>query len=231
MSEREFRRLKENIERDGCLTSVPLVYRVDGALRILSGNHRVQAARAAGLEETVVMEITGDLTEARQVAIQLSHNAIVGEDDPNVLRELYASLEMLEQLYSGLTDDDLGLLEAPDLSKLNVGPPRYEEVLLSFLPEDKAVFEENIDRIRKFAERKTVHVARHEDFNMIFDALLRVKDQTDLFNDAVAFQMMSELALARLDQLEELDALDPANAHAREDEVSETPSNEEQHGQ
>src|ERR1019366_7732799 len=100
-----FAQLVANIRRDGCLTSFPLVNRQGEDLTVASGSHRVAAAMKAGLIEHDVIEITSPLTREQFVALQLSHNAIVGEDDPNVLRALYDELGFEWKEYSGLTDD------------------------------------------------------------------------------------------------------------------------------
>lgn len=51
MRHEEFQRLVANVKQDGQLTSAPFAARnPDGTYEVLSGNHRVQAAIAAGLE-------------------------------------------------------------------------------------------------------------------------------------------------------------------------------------
>ena len=77
----QFNRLVENVRRDGCLTSFPLVHREGDSLVVVSGNHRVRAAIEAGIEESDVIEATSPLTRQQFVALQLSHNAIAGQDD------------------------------------------------------------------------------------------------------------------------------------------------------
>ena len=134
-----FARLVANIKADGCLTSVPLVGHVDGKLLVASGNHRVPAAMKAGIEEADVMEILTPLTREQFVALQLAHNAVVGEDDPNILQSLYAELSFGWKEYSGLTDDAFKV-EDLDTSVLRVGNPFYEELQISFLPADAAIF-------------------------------------------------------------------------------------------
>ena len=126
MPERQFKTLVDNLRRDGCLTSLPLVIMDGGRLKVLSGNHRTKASIAAGLATIQVMKIVGELPAERQVAIQLAQNALVGQDDPNLLRELYESLDVLEQRYTGITDTDLGLLKDPDLENLRIVMPKYE---------------------------------------------------------------------------------------------------------
>lgn len=49
MTNEQFRNLVENIKRDGQLSSVPFCVKVDGKYRVLSGNHRVMAAKEAAV--------------------------------------------------------------------------------------------------------------------------------------------------------------------------------------
>ena len=103
-----YKRLVDNIRQDGVLTSTPLVGRMAGDERlfVLSGNHRVAAAIDAGLEEAACITILDPIPRDRFSAIQLSHNAIEGEDDTSILEELYGILDLDLKAYSGLTDDD-----------------------------------------------------------------------------------------------------------------------------
>ncbi|XWN29730.1 MAG: ParB/Srx family N-terminal domain-containing protein [Devosia sp.] len=202
MPERQFKQLVENVQRDGCLTSAPLVYPKGKDLVVLSGNHRVKAAVAAGLAEISVIEIQGELTKNRQTAIQLSHNAIVGEDDQNLLRELYESLDVMEQLYSGITDNDLQILEDPEFSKLRIGPPVYEELILAFLPEDRVEFEKELASLAERAKKTPVLATTFEDYHDFYDALSRTQAVLNITNVAVAIRAMTELATRELDRLD-----------------------------
>ena len=57
MKAEQFQNLVENVKKDGNLSSLPLCYREkDGKLRVLSGNHRVMAARQAGVEQVLVLD-------------------------------------------------------------------------------------------------------------------------------------------------------------------------------
>lgn len=116
MTSDTFKRLVENVRQDGSLTSVPFAVREeDGKYRVLSGNHRVMAARDAGMKEIWVLVTDDPLSSDRRIAIQLSHNAIVGEDDPSVLAYLYEQIEGVDaRLYSGVDDpQDWPGLELP----------------------------------------------------------------------------------------------------------------------
>jgi hypothetical protein len=188
-----FNRLVENIRRDGCLTSFPLVAAQDGALTVVSGNHRVSAAIKAGIEESDVIEVTSPLTREQFVALQLSHNAVVGEDDPNVLRSLYDELAFEWKEYSGLTDDAFKV-EDLDTTVLRVEAPFYQELHVSFLPADATVFNDWLEKIGKAKAEAMRLVGDISDFDAFFDTLLAVKAATGVHNTAVALRAMAELA-------------------------------------
>ena len=107
MKAEQFQSLVENVKKDGNLSSLPLCYREEGGkLLVLSGNHRVMAARQAGLEQILVMVVADEKTEDEKLGIQLSHNAICGQDDLVILKELWESIRNVQaRLYAGLDSD------------------------------------------------------------------------------------------------------------------------------
>jgi len=187
-----FAQLVANIKKDECLTSFPLVNRQGEDLTVASGSHRVAAAMKAGLADHDVIEITSPLTREQFVALQLSHNAIVGEDDPNVLRALYDELGFEWKEYSGLTDDAFKV-EDLDTSVLRVEAPFYEELNISFLPGDAAIFGAWIDKLAKSKSAASM-IGLYADFGLFFERLLAVKHASGVHNTAVALRLMAELA-------------------------------------
>ena len=103
MKAEQFQNLVENVKKDGNLSSLPLCYREkDGKLRVLSGNHRVMAARKAEVESVLVMVLGDEKDANEQMAIQLSHNAIAGQDDLVILKELWESIKDVQaRVYTG----------------------------------------------------------------------------------------------------------------------------------
>lgn len=195
MTAAQFGRLVANLRRDAVLTSTPLIYRD----RVLSGNHRVQAAIEAGIEEADCLEIVTELSPERETAIALSHNAITGQDDLSILRAMYDSLGLDEKAYSGLTDDCF-VIDEIDITSLSIGAPQYEEVSLLFLPEEKAVF---LDAVKAIEKRQAVVLASDlADFGAFFDAVSKTKQKLNIHNTAIAMRAMTRLALQRLDQIE-----------------------------
>ncbi|MEU2487058.1 ParB N-terminal domain-containing protein [Streptomyces sp. NPDC012617] len=151
MRKEEYDRLVENVRRDGCLTSTPLIYAGgeydEGRELVLSGNHRTMASVDAGLDEIDCMLIEEALTRQQLVAIQLSHNAIAGEDDPATLKQLYEELDDVDwRAYSGLDDDQLKLLAEVSPEGLSEANLDFATVSLIFLPAEleaaRTAFEE-----------------------------------------------------------------------------------------
>ncbi|ELJ9990401.1 ParB N-terminal domain-containing protein [Citrobacter freundii] len=192
----EFTRLVNNIKKDGVLTSLPVVYRGT----VLSGNHRTQAAIKAGLEEADVIEIISELSEDEQKAIQLSHNAIKGKDDSNILRELYESINSLDlKLYSGLTDDDFKITDV-EVQTLSFVQPTYEDMVIAFLPEEKTLFIEALEKIGKKAKDRLIVAGRASDFDLVFKAVIDAKSKLNIINTAEALKTIAELALQKLEE-------------------------------
>lgn len=203
MKGEQFNQLVDNIRRDGVLTSLPLVHEQV----VLSGNHRVLAGIKAGLEEADVVEIVGSLPEARKLALQLSHNAITGQDDPSILAGLYAELDLDWKSYSGVTDDVLKGIEELNLASLSAGATTYQDMLLTFLPEDATAFLDLVKQIETKGKKLVRLLASLNDFDRFFDTAVAVKEKLNIQNTATAVRMMATLAAERLAEIE-------ANDHA-----------------
>lgn len=202
MEPREFDRLVKNIQRDQALTSTPLIYKNE----VLSGNHRVQAAIQAGLQEADVIEITSDLTDDQKKAIQLSHNSISGKDDQNLLQQIYDSIIDFDcKQYSAITDDDFKIQEL-DIKALGFEQPQMEEVTLSFIASDKQAFLDNLSKIEKRSKSGKLTLAAHiSDFDTFYQAVIQVKHKLNIINTAQAVMTMSKLALEALEKTDETD--------------------------
>lgn len=174
MRQEEYRRLVENVRRDGALTSVPLIYgggeHPEGEELILSGNHRCDAAVDAGLAEIDAMVIDQPLTRAQLVAIQLSHNAIAGEDDPATLKQLYDQIDEVDwRGYAGLDDKELELLAKVDLEGLSEVNLDFQTVQIVFLPPELEAARVALDQARAGADE--TWLAAYADYEPTLDAL------------------------------------------------------------
>ena len=99
-----FERLAQTIARDKRLESLPLCAKTERGLEIISGHHRVRAATAAGISEMfVLVDVTG-LTRSQIAAKQLAHNAIEGQDNEQLLAEIYRQIEDAESKLEAFID-------------------------------------------------------------------------------------------------------------------------------
>ncbi|MET7816246.1 hypothetical protein ABZT26_36095 [Streptomyces sp. NPDC005395] len=174
MRKEQYDRLVRNIRRDGCLTSLPLIWSEDGSDEgeelVLSGNHRTDASVDAGLEEIDCMLIVGPISQARRLGLQLSHNAIAGEDDLATLAMLYESIDDLDwREYSGLDDKTLDLMAEVNLEGISEANLNFQTVQLVFLPPELTAAKEAFDEAKAPADERWV--AAYKDYDRLIDAL------------------------------------------------------------
>ncbi|MFJ5029496.1 ParB N-terminal domain-containing protein [Streptomyces sp. NPDC088560] len=189
LSHEQFRQLVANIQRDGHLTSTPLVWNDAGSgqLIALSGNHRTLAAIEAGLPQIRWMQIDEPLPRQRQIALQLSHNAIAGQDDPAILKELYDELESVEwRQYTGLDDKTLDLLEKVDVASLGEANLDFASVQFMFLPDELERAEAAFDAARSTASADQRWVAGLEQYEPVLGALETSRAAYKIGNSATA---------------------------------------------
>ncbi|WP_236244264.1 ParB/Srx family N-terminal domain-containing protein [Streptomyces sp. CC210A] len=206
MRHEQFQRLVTNIRDDGALTSTPLVWNdtETGRRIVLSGNHRTKAAIEAGLERIWWMEIAEPLPRQRQIALQLAHNAITGEDDPATLKALYEELEDVSmRLYSGLDDKTLELLDevtVPSLAEANLD---FATVQIVFLPDEKEAAEKALEAARKAASADARWLTRIDQYDSVLDTLDTTKGAHNIGNVAAAFAIILAIVERHLGELAE----------------------------
>ncbi|MBB3665949.1 hypothetical protein FB384_004908 [Prauserella sediminis] len=206
MRQETYQRLVENLREDGELTSTPLIYSGgeydEGRELILSGNHRVQAAVDAGIVEADCKLITQNLPKARQVALQLSHNAIEGEDDIAILKQLYESIEDIDYRgYAGLDDKTLELLDKVDLESLSEANLDFHTVQLTFLPPEADAARDALESLSKAVDE--TWLAAYRDYNPMLDALAAAHSSHNIGNVATALGVLIALTENHLTDLQE----------------------------
>ena len=210
MRAEQYRLLVDNIRRDGCLTSVPFAIKTSDPstgsgqcrYKILSGNHRVKAAQDAGLTEIAILYTDQELSHQKQVAIQLSHNAIAGQDDLAILRELYDEIaDVTLKAYSGIDDVLLGRMEPPDLDPLSEKGLEYRIVSIAFLPEEVERAGAVFAKVLEQATGDVTWVNRRAEYDRFLDALTIAKAQAGVRNTATAFGLLLDMVKRHLDEV------------------------------
>jgi hypothetical protein len=193
MPKKVYDQLVANIKRDGNLASIPFCWkRQDGTFMVLSGNHRVEAAKRAGVPLILLLYTDEKLSRSQVRAHQISHNALVGKDNPQLLRELYEEIEELGlKVYSGIDDSVLGTLMPVNLERLTEAQLQFEEMTFVFLPHEIERIEEVLERLGEaVAHRHAMPLAA---FARFFELLITYKEATNIINSATALLGMCDI--------------------------------------
>ncbi len=198
-----YTQLVENLKKDKRLSSVPLCYKNnEGSLEVLSGNHRVKASVDAGIEKIMVMVVLGDLSNAKKIAIQLSHNAIVGEDDARILSELWGQIEdVKEKLYAGLSSEVLDTFKKADL--VTFSTPAVATKTISFVFTDSEL--ERLDAV--MAEMSNIsckdkYLFDMNQFDQFFNKILAVKKADNVKTGSLAMVHILEVLEEKYNQIQ-----------------------------
>lgn len=210
MSKRVYDQLVANVKRDGNLSTLPFCWHDDeGRIHILSGHHRVDAARDAGVPALLYLFTDAQLSADERTAIQISHNSLVGEDDLAILKRQWESIASLDaRLYSGLDDERFRSFDPISLGAFNEKDIRFETIELLFLPAEIERIQEIVAKLGK--SRRVRFVGLVDQYDALAEALMRLKDASTIFNSATAFLLMAEAADRYADFLERMATLDDA---------------------
>lgn len=194
MRNETFQNLVNNIKKDGALSQFPFCYlQENGKYKVLSGNHRSKAAEAAGLKEIPVIYTDKPLSKGEQISIQLSHNAISGEDDPFILAELYNEIEDLDlKYYAGLDDKMLEQLDNVTVEGLTEAQLDYLMLTFLFLPDEAEEMVKSIEKARNFISSDTVAV-RMQEYDRLLDAQAKVQTAYNIHNGATSLMLIMDI--------------------------------------
>lgn len=208
MRHETFMRLVDNIRRDGGIHGDnPLAWRLhddktrqpldrDGqpVYEVISGNHRVMAAVAAGLSEINLVVCDEYLTPDERKAIQLSRNAITGEDDPVLLKTLYESIgDVSLRLYSGLDDKVLSLLDDVQIASLSEASLKFSTLALVFLPDEIEHLNDLMERATKDAPADHYWLVASRDYDRALDGIEAASRAHNIKNTAAAFSIVMDI--------------------------------------
>lgn len=189
-----FSRLADNIKQDSRLESLPLCHLEKDKIHLISGHHRVRAARSAGIDHIHILLITTALTRSEVISKQLSHNALSGFDDPQVISELFSEItDLSERVYAGLDPEeyDLGELTGSGaIDSLEIDWS-FRLVQIMFLPSGLKKFKEAVEAM----EGDEILLAMRHEHSDLVKALKKVSEMDDVRNLSAIFSRMSEIVL------------------------------------
>jgi len=200
MAPTEYSQLVSNVRKTGSLESVPFcaVSPEDGdKIEIVSGHHRIRAAREAGIKTIPVLLDSSGLSRTEIVAKQLAHNRLVGSDDPETLRRLFEMLETPDlMLESGLAND---LLDIPEVDLDQLLAPRLEMdwrvITFTFLPHQFDEMQELLDAI---PASDLVLAGSVDQFDEFMKATIQYARMKNVRNAGLAIASLTALALREI---------------------------------
>lgn len=202
MDKETFDRLKSNIEHDGRLESLPFGYIKPNTsgnheFHIVSGHHRVRAARMANVTEMYVLVVNEDLNMDQIRSKQLAHNAIAGHDDTQVLKELYDSIHTIEErVKSGIKDVDIDKEKYRNVSIDDISLDfDFKVVKFMFLPSQLEKLEEVVKEI---TEGDQVMVSDKAVFDKFAETLRKLSKNEDIRNVGSLIDKMCSITLGYL---------------------------------
>src|SRR5438552_1340210 len=191
-----FERLSQTIARDKRLESLPLCAKTERALEIISGHHRVRAATAASISEMfVLVDVTG-LSRSQIAAKQLAHNAIEGQDNEQLLAEIYRQIEDAESKLEAFVDQKLDVeLPKVKIEGLDVEID-FKTVLLIFLPRVKERLDRALEYLRSSGQQLDgVYIAADSDYAPLEKAVRKINEEYDVRVVADIIGKMADLAM------------------------------------
>jgi hypothetical protein len=172
-------------------------------MTVLSGNHRVMAAREAGLPQIVVLYLDKPLSKGVKIAKQISHNAIVGKDDPVILKDLWGELDDIAlRMYAGLDSETLKEIEKLEFTSISESHMDFKAVTLAFLPEEAEALKEAVAYADMIFAGEEAYLLSRKHFDLVFNMVADIKEKFNIVNNPTAIVKIMELARERLDELQ-----------------------------
>lgn len=192
MDKRRFNQIKANIKKDKRLESLPYCVLNSDRIEIVSGHHRVRAARMAGLTEIYALVDTKHLNRSEVLSKQLAHNALVGYDDKKMLKEMWEEIDDLElRLSTGIDPEDIEVdYDEETFKNESVELEfQYKQVQLLFLPTNYEDFINTLDLV----EAEFIGVADVRDFERVAETIRKVSEAEEVRNVSSILLKMCEI--------------------------------------
>lgn len=208
MTKEQMAQLVNNVKEDGFLSQLPFAIRFQDAsapkYRIISGNHRVKSAIKAELPHILLLFVDeSEMSREKQIAVQLAHNAISGQDDLQTLLALYNEITTIElKEYSAVNVLDLQKFEEIKINAVNESDIELNEMKLYFTDLNQERVEKVIEKLntRLFEDKRDQVV--FADFYTFVELMTRVKMRCNIKNSTTAFLKMIEICENHLNETE-----------------------------
>lgn len=160
----------------------------------------------------ILLDTTG-LSRSQLLAKQLAHNAIEGQDNEQLLAEIYRQIEDAESKLEAFIDEKLDV-EIPKvkIEGLDVEID-FKTVLLIFLPRVKERLDRALEYLRSSGQRLDgVYIAADSDYTPLEKAVRKINQEYDVRVVADIIGKMADLALQACGE----SVADPERVHLKD---------------
>lgn len=199
------RQLIKNVGSRGILESLPYCVQGKTNIEIISGHHRVRAARAAGFDTIFILLDTSGLSRDEIKAKQLAHNSINGFDDPELLAELFNSINSAEARLEAYINEDnlktqLEKIQSVDISSIETDIT-FRVVSFLFLPHQLNKFDNAIEAVDRDAE--LIGISELGYYEKFKNALLKTRECEDIRSVGMILSKMCDIVIDHYNKKEE----------------------------
>lgn len=205
MTGEDFAQLCDNIEKAG-LSSVPCCYkRSNGRFVMISGHHRLRACKKVGFKRIGILYVTEEeLMQDEDIATQLSHNSLHGEDNQSILKILYSKIRSVDfKQFAHVKVDEIPPVSTDGISVFALKENFVFTVVL--YPDSFENLDELFGDIREQASKSDALILANEKENerLLLKLQTEIGKQYDIKSPSISFAKLLELASERLTEIKE----------------------------
>ena len=194
MTKEMMEQLSRNLKKRDYMESLPYCAQTKKGIEIISGHHRVRAARMAGFKEIHILLDTNKLRKSEIIARQIAHNSISGIDDKQMLKKLFEQIGDVDLKLEAFLDPVELSIEAVDtipLTNINLGLDDFRNVVLLFLPSQLDSFDDVMNKLS--GKEDKLFVGHMEQFERFKKAVSQTKSLDNIKSISFAISRMCDI--------------------------------------
>lgn len=194
-----FEQLIANIKKNKRLESLPLCAKRENDkgiwFELISGHHRVRAAKSAGLQTIIILVDITNLDRDGVISKQLAHNNIDGITDVQLANRLYNEIQSIDFKIEAFMDAVSNSKTFSVTMQAVNARIDWHNVTFLFLPKSIS----NLDILVEYLDGVNyVYCSSIEGYDKFIEAVRKIKSVKDIKNTGAAIDFMIECALEKI---------------------------------
>jgi len=202
MASEMFLQLTDTVKRGSRLESLPFCALTEVGLEIVSGHHRIRAARKADVAEIWVLVDISGLSRDKIRAKQLAHNSIQGQDNVELIRQIFQQIDDVEARIEAYVDvvslDDLAGMVVTLTSKDLEVEFDTKCVAINFLPVQFKEFEYAM-KLLEGSKPDVVYLAARSEYEELIQAMDKVVAHYNIRSTPTIFAKMAQIVIEQIE--------------------------------